>query len=226
MRQILAILALCLAVPGGTVAAAGCGGLPVEIEGGSDRDHVLVCEGVRRATVFLGALGLKPAPVVRVRLHDVALPAAGSHIGRYDAAAHRIDLVTYPRCEVQCAVRPPFGSPVDEALYISFVSHEMTHAVIGGQLTTRELSPLAHEYIAYVVQLSTMDADARARVLQRYDVAAYAGPAEMSLTYYALDPCAFGVKAYLHYRSLTEPGAFARGLLSGDIRLGPRAGNG
>jgi hypothetical protein len=104
------------------------------------------------------------------------------------------------------------------ALYESVVVHEVSHAIIEQNLTTRPTSRVIHEYIAYAAQLSSMVPDLRQDILRRYRQPGYADVDEMSWVYYQLDPSGFGVKVYRHFRALSDPTAFLQGLLSGAIR--------
>ena len=45
---------------------------------------------------------------------------------------------------------------MNEELYIGFAAHETSHAVIDELTAGRPVSRVAHEYLAYVVQISTM----------------------------------------------------------------------
>jgi hypothetical protein len=63
-----------------------------------------------------------------------------------------------------------------------------------------------------------MEPNVRSKILQEYSVAPFAGVEDMSLTYYELDPNAFGVKVFLHYQSLADKSGFIQGLLSGSIK--------
>ena len=67
-----------------------------------------------------------------------------------------------------------------------------------------------------------MDPALRKRILAAYPQAAFDAPAQMSTTYYALDPAAFAVKVYRHWRGLADQQGFLKGLLSGAVVPGAR----
>jgi hypothetical protein len=107
---------------------------------------------------------------------------------------------------------------MNNALYASFVIHEVAHAIAEQNFNSAPASLIAPEYLAYVAQLSTMDEPLRLQILQGYQVTPFAGIQDMSSIYYALDPNAFGVKAFLHYESLKDKTRFIQGLLTGAIK--------
>jgi hypothetical protein len=113
---------------------------------------------------------------------------------------------------------------MDPDLYKSLVVHEIAHAYVDRTFRFDVPSVLVHEYIAYTVQLATMPEPLRERVLASIPLPAFQGASEITLTYYALDPNAFGVKCYLHYRDPRNGDAFLERLLSGQVRLGRRPG--
>ena len=58
----------------------------------------------------------------------------------------------------------------------------------------------------------------RSSILRRYTVEAFSEIDEMSMTYYALDPSAFAVKAYRHYLTLSDPAQFLADLLADAVK--------
>ena len=78
----------------------------------------------------------------------------------------------------------------------------------------------ATEYIAAVVQLSTMPAADRQAILAVHaDVEGYGDPAEISALLYLMNPAVFAVKCYRHYVELGEHGpGFLRVLLREGLR--------
>jgi hypothetical protein len=189
----------------------------IEVAAGSPQDRALVCRGASKAMAFLNAHGFVLGAPIHIRLHDRPIGGRGLHIGLFDARTGMVDLLTLEQAQRQCAEQPPFRTAMDAALYESFVVHEIAHAITARQTTTGPVSHIAHEYIAYSAQLSTMAAAKRAQILERYRVGAFTGTQDMSATYYALDPSAFGVKAYRHFAELQDPAVFLRQMASGAI---------
>jgi len=155
---------------------------------------------------------------ISIKLHDTGIRNHPAYIGLYSAKKDRIDLLTLDYAKHQCARQQPFGMPMNPALDTSFVAHEVAHAIADQNFANRDASLLAHEYLAYVAQLMTMTSGLQAKILQRYDLEPFASLEHMSLTYYGLNPNAFGVKAFLHYQSLPEQSQFIQDLLSGSIK--------
>ena len=195
--------------------AVDCPAIEVQVTAESPQDRALVCEGAMQARAFFRMHGIAMQHPIRIRLHRSVIENHVFHIGVYDASQRRIDLLTPAAARHRCRLQSPFGLPMDEPLYTSFVVHEVAHAIADQNFAIRPVSQVAQEYIAYAAQLTMLPAAQRCEILQRYTVAAFDDIGEMSSTYHALDPSAFGVKVFRHYQSLTDKGAFIRELLSG-----------
>ena len=185
---------------------------------GSAEERALVCDAAARARGFFRELGIELNQPVRLRLHQTEIAGRSLHLGSYDARLDQVDLLTFEQAQRLTTGDALFGRRMDEPLYRSLVVHEVAHAIAGQHFGYRPVSPVAQEYIAYVAQLSTVDPAIRAEILQAYDLEAFSGVEEMSLTFYALNPSGFGVKAWLHYQGLADRAGFVRDVLAGAIR--------
>lgn len=188
----------------------------------SRHDLDLVRSGAHKAIAFFQQHGFAVKRSIRVRVHDRAIHGYPKHIGLYDTRATEVALLSPDQAARATVVDKPFGMEMDRALYASFVAHELAHAILDQHADQHPVSLLAHEYIAYVAQFSTMDDKLRDGILARYPLQGFSDLSEVSAIYYALDPCAFGVKAYLHFRDSADRSGLLRKLLSGAIQPGSR----
>ncbi|MCK5662552.1 MAG: hypothetical protein KAI17_03650 [Thiotrichaceae bacterium] len=208
---------------GDTVAAAidsfsNCPGLSVYVDSNSSKNRALVCEGAEKARTFFLSHQIQIKRPIHIKLHAAGINNYPAHIGLYDSKKDQIDLLTLEHAKLLCASLRPFGMPMNESLYVSFVAHEVAHAIADQNLKTRPSSLVLHEYLAYVTQFSTMELQPQTEILKRYNLEAFQSLENMSLTYYRLDPSAFGVKVFLHFQSLPNQSQFIQGLLSGRIK--------
>lgn len=180
-------------------------------------DRALICRASARVRDFFTRYGIDPGAAIQVRLAAQESVQAPRHLGLYDLRHRQITLLPYEHARDRMIPDMLFGETIDEALYTSVVAHELAHAIADRHFRHRPASRVAQEYIAYTVQLSTLESSMRRGILSRFDQTAFADIDEMSTTYYALDPSGFGIKAFLHFRQLDDPGAFLHGLLSGEI---------
>lgn len=218
----IAVRSACLAVTlwllaaGAAIAETACVDVRIQTHGAGSDDLALVRTGIERAAAFfeMHELALRPGITLHLRPDGIANKA--NHIGLYDAADARIDLITFSRSSEHAAA---FHSPMSRSVYASFVTHELAHALAEQYFSDSGGTLVAHEYFAYVAQLASLPAADGRQILARYPIEGFTDIDEISPMYYLLDPCAFGVKAYLHYRDLPDKRGFIAELLAGDTGL-------
>ena len=165
----LVVLAATLASPA-AAAERRCGGTNATIYADSVDDTYLACAGAADAVAFLSQQGLTVDTVMRIDILDTVFlhqeeSPSFRILGQFDAKQNRI-LVTSTQGQRQMAAEKPiFGVPYEEALFRSVVAHEVAHAIAEDNFHVVEPTRLAHEYIAYIVQLATMPPQLRQRVL-------------------------------------------------------------
>lgn len=208
------------------VAAVQAGGVPcpdghasVQLAGDAT-DVDTFCHAAARTVQFMAAHGFVTDLSLRIRVQaSIALPHPGQPVGHFDSRTGTVHILSRAACRRAGAAHQPFDQPMSDALYASFVTHEVAHAIAQHNFAHHAPSVAAQEYVAYVVQIALMPAALRDRVLRATDVEAFGSAAEISSVYYGLNPHAFGVKAYLHYLSPAGGDGFMRRLLDGDVVL-------
>lgn len=176
----------------------GCGDtLNVSVRSSDEEDASISCEGAREAIRFLASLGLDVTTEIRIEVvPELTKHASESAAGCYVEEGKRVLILSYSRF---AEFRDWFNVIIDRDLYRSLVSHEVAHAVAACNFEISEPSIQAKEYIAYVVQFSTMNAAQRDNVLSQYPGQGFEGDWQMSTTIYLFDPMRFGVQAYRHF---------------------------
>lgn len=223
MRRLFVLLPLLLSTPLWAGGSA-CDGIPVTVVAADRLDHARICQGARQALNFLSGAGLDTSTPLSIEASDAeAVGHRAAEVGSYDTRDSRVRVHSFDGCTRLTAAEPPFRIPMEEAVYASFVAHEIAHAVIHANARQRRLARIAQEYIAYVVQLESMSDALRARILALYDQEAFDKASEIGETYLLIDPHAFAVKVYRHYLKSENGNAFLRRLLDGSATLG---GNG
>lgn len=198
--------------------SSDCSIIHIDIGSGFSRDRTLICNAALKARAFFTSHGIEIQRQIRIRLHQDELQNHANHIGLYDADKDHIEMVTLEHARFHCNEKPPFDVQMDTELYESFVIHEVAHAIAEQNFNSTPASLIVHEYLAYVTQFSAMDIAAQRNILQQYNVSAFSGIGDMSLTYYQMDPNKFAVKAFRHFQSLRDKSRFIQELLSGAIK--------
>jgi hypothetical protein len=196
--------------------AVRCAETGIQVPGWSAEERDRVCTAAAAAIDFLRGAGLGYADGLTIRpLPPTGDPAEARVIGSCNASGNEIVLLSYDASVVVSRKYPPaFDMPMSPALWQSFISHEMAHAVTLQNFAARAKRATASEYIAAVVQLATLPSELRQAILRRYDAEGFGDPSEIRLLMYEMNPPVFGVMAYRHYVALGDRGpAFLARLL-------------
>jgi len=209
-----------IAVSGGLLfqqselSAVRCGGDAVTVIAQSSADRDAACTGAERAFAVLDRLGLPVlSPIVIHVVDEITVMHGASALGIYDPKTRLVKVLARSAYSVGSTDEAVLGLPFDEDLHASVFAHEVTHAVFHQYEERIPLSPVAHEYVAYSVQLTTLPADHRQRILDRFKVSPFTNVSQVNGTLFAFDPNGFGVKAYLHFRDAADQHAVLRRLV-------------
>jgi len=217
----LAFLAIAFAHP---VAAAErrCAGTNATVNADSAYDAYLACAGAADAVAFLSQQGFTVDTVMQIDILDSVFLHPEENpsfriLGQFDAKQNRIMVTSIEGQREMAKEKPIFGVPYDVALFRSVVAHEVAHAIAEDNFHVEEPTRLAHEYIAYVVQLATMPPRLSQRVFETFPTQAFASEMEINPMIHGLNPDLFAVKAYRHFRSPGVGVTFLQTLPSRDL---------
>jgi len=226
----LAFLAAAFAAPA-AAAERRCAGINATIYADSAYDAYLACAGAADAAAFLSQRGFTVDTVMRIEVLDSVFLHADENpsfriLGQFVAEQDRILVTSMNGQREMAAEKPIFGVPYEAAMFRSVVAHEAAHAIAEDNFHVDSPTRLAHEYIAYIVQLATMPPRLRQQILDHHRAPAFASELEINPMLYGLNPDVFAVKAYGHFRSPGVGVAFLQTLLSRDLMtIFPQWGN-
>lgn len=219
-------LALCiscvlmsLAVSTGWASGFQCADADAVVLFEGELDPESTCEGASAAIRILEGIGVARDLPVEINIVDRLPPGLRDAFGCYDRSRDGVFLLGPKSCLEGSGLPEPFKIANDEALYKSYVAHEVAHAIAAENFTFEHPSAVAHEYIAGVVQMSVLDSEKRAEILGKFSGDGYDSPVEINLLHYQIDPARFAVEAYRHYKKIKDGPQFVRDLLDGSVRL-------
>jgi len=211
----VAALAFALAAsPAALAESLRCAGTNVTVQGVDRAEVKSACRGVADAVTFLASLGLDTTTAADMRLVE-ALPAIQGGAVAYGCKVKsdsRIYVLNLAECR-KLPLAP--GLQVDAAVHRSLVAHEVGHHIAAANFRMAEPTIVAHEYIAYVTMFSTMEREARERILAQFPGEGFESAREIGLTIYLMDPTRFGAHAYRHFMRPGNGASFLEQVLSG-----------
>lgn len=189
------------------------------IDAVAEEDFTMACEVVADTAQFMQSHGFDVSQQLRVAVVDEITTLHPYPVyGQFDSHLKTIEILSYAACRMLPTPRRLFGQQVTEELHRSFIAHEVAHAYAHRSFSFNTPSVVAHEYIAYSVQLATMDARLRETILKSINVGAFENEKEISETYLGLNPDYFAVKSYLHMINAENRKVFYQRLLNGEFR--------
>lgn len=217
----LVILIAAFAQPAAAVERK-CVATNATVNADSAYDAYLACAGAADAVAFLWQQGFTVDTVMQIDILDSVFLHTDKNpsfriLGQFDAKQNRIMVTSIDGQREMAKEKPIFGVPYDVALFRSVVAHEVAHAIAEDNFHVEEPTRLAHEYIAYIVQLATMPAQLSQRVFESHPGRAFESELEINPLIYGLNPDLFAVKAYWHYQSPGVGVTFLQTLLSRDL---------
>ena len=194
-----------------------CGYRNINVERGVLAGKFDICQPLSDVMAYFRKIGFNFEPRFSLTVtsrRNTNYAAYTTSYGIFDAAKSKI--IIFRKSE-----RTPWGLPRSKELFASVVVHEMVHMAISAILGSdnSRLSKEWHEFIAYAVQIETLDHKTRDSLLEKFsgaepfDNLLLVNPYIYGLT----DPQVFSVRAYKTYRAYGGS-RFARKLLRLEFR--------
>ncbi len=196
-----------------------CAGSGIAVPQWADGERSQVCAAAEAAISFLRDAGFRFQNESGLTIRPLQKQIAqfhGREFGHFDVQRNEIVILPLATAMQTMAHASAFEVHLSPALWASYVSHEVAHAVAEQHFAPGVRRFTASEYIAAVVQLVTMEPATRDSILARLpDLAPYRSADEISSLYYLMAPGHFAIKVYHHYMDLGDAGPeFMRRLLS------------
>lgn len=197
-----------------TGVTSSCASSQVTIKADEPADRQEICDGVEDALRFFGRLGLALThPLVIEIALDLPDELGDNAVGCYEEERQVVSILTFSSFERRAVW---FGVPVSRSTYRSMVAHEVAHAVASCSFQISSPTLHAHEYVAYVAMLATMNPVVRAQILAARQGTGFEDLSEINELTYLFDPMRFGIEAYRHYLREEHGDPFLLKVLAGD----------
>lgn len=204
---------------GAAVVERACDGVSVRARGATADDLDAACDGAGRAVAFFANLDLTlTRPTLVEMVARLPSGASATAVACYNLRTGGVTVLAF---EAFARRKMWFGVPIDRELHRSVVVHEVGHAIIGCHASMTGLSKAAHEYLAYVTMLSTMEPALRERVLAATPGGQLDDESQFNSMIYAFDPLLFGVEAWRHFSRQRDPRDYVRQTLAGKVLTDP-----
>lgn len=189
--------------------------LAVSAEGDSAARRA--CDIAEAADRRLRALGLAIDEAVRIEITRDLDGAPGVCVALYSTSSRKVQVLPLDCLDDQPGRAKAFPRMSAEILFDSLILHELVHAYVDQSARGRFLPGLAHEYLAYAIQLDALAANERERVLARAGAVAPVRRDEINEALLSLSPLRFAAISWLHFRQEGGDAALVRRVLEGRL---------
>lgn len=226
-RSAIAVVVIALAflvAPIGHATSLECDGIPVRIANPRPPEASMICQAASHTVRQLKKCGIEARSPLNIEVVQGTVRSEDLEVyGCFDRSTGSIQLLTLERCAEHLKsdeTRPG----LDAADYFqSIVVHEVAHGILSQQDGASELPRIAHEYLAYGLQIDSLAPKSRQgflKPLQDRGQLRIELPHEILLM---MNPPVFGAISYLHFKNSADQCATIKSVLKGDV-IFPRIG--
>ncbi len=182
-----------------------CPDVTAVVRGGDKRNVSFVCAAAATAVATLRQCGVATSDPLLVRIVDVPPSQAGVHgYGCFDPSTNVISIMSLDQCITH--LRSDEARAGVDALdyYRSVIIHEVAHNVGFRVAQERDVTLpfLAHEYLAYALQMDALSEASRRALIDRLSTKAPDGNVVPNELVLFMNPTAFAIGAWRHFRTL------------------------
>ncbi len=180
-------------------------------------EAALVCDAAQIAAMLFASCGV-PALTGQTVIEIVDEMRSRS-FGVYTFETQSIEVVAPDAMHDARQPDSIFAHVSTPAYFQSIVVHELTHAATDGMPCPYEGCIVGPEYIAYLMQMKSLDPAAQDRLAGSIDMDAPVAEEQFHPFILMLDPDVFSQRVWSHHHQQDDPCGFVGGLIRGEIFL-------
>lgn len=209
---------LALVMPAWPETAPGtCDPSQISVVARSEDEADRACAAASEADARLRDLGLTIAQPVLIEVTEVLDFAPGSCVAFYNTFDHSIQVLPADCLDDRGGRASTFPDMDPDILFDSLILHEMVHAYLDQHPKGHLLPRIAHEYLAYAIQIESFPDDTRNRILEKADVAEPVRLEHINEAVLNLSPLVFAAMAWHHFSDQGGDAALVRRILTGEM---------
>ena len=219
------VLAAVTALRPTTASAADywqCADKRIDVSAPSQASAAIICDQADKARAFLAACGIEGKHPLSVRVtRELANDPGWRKGGDFDPATGRVRLLPF-MSYLRVSKQKPVAAPaITRVMHTSIAAHEIAHGIFHERTAHLDLPETAHEYVAYVVQFSTLPVELQKSLIVQADLPAVTNLFMFSFFLLRADPERFALNAYRHFHQTENGCGFLNRLLDGKVHFPP-----
>jgi hypothetical protein len=177
-----------------------------------------VCDIAARADIRFNALGLGLIQAISIVITETLDAAPDHYVALFNTARNELQVLPEHCLEGRPGRLGYFPEMLADVFFDSLLVHELSHAYFE-QTAGAESSRLAHEYLAYALQLDALPAAQRDLILAEADIDRPVVLSDFNEALLGFAPQRYAALAWLHFSAQPNPRVTVRGLLDGTLNF-------
>jgi len=204
----------------GNVSAQNCEGVTVGAVTAHQGEVQKVCKAAQHATELLKQCGIESSIMLNIMIQDELIHPSGLPVfAFFHSPRNQIEITDFEAFKKLVKPDSAYYKLPMRDLYESLIAHEVTHAITCQVIHDSDCPRVAHEYIAAVIQMASMNDASRQMLLDAFPRST---PVELEMfnefSFYSA-PQWFIANAYRHYNKLENGCEFLQRILNGEIQF-------
>jgi Family of unknown function (DUF6639) len=158
-----------------------------------------VCKTAAQAQIRFEALGLTHNEQITIVIAEDIDGPPGHCVALYDTDSETLKILPEDRLADAPGRLRPFPRMRAHIIFDSLIVHELAHAYLEQTAAGIEISRLAHEYLAYALQLDALPDAQRIRILNAENVTRPVALTDFSEALLSFYPANYAAMAWLHF---------------------------
>ena len=180
--------------------------------------EVRLCRSVERTRALLGKCNIEQKRPISIRVIAMMAEEHTACGARFDCETDSLTILPPDKLIGRPEDGLSFGIVPSLELFDALTVHELTHAFLDHTFG-ETLSPIAHEYLAYAMQITALPEPTRGKFLSEYEKPDALGLTLVNGFVLLISPSVFAAESYAHFAELDEPCDFVERMSKNDPSL-------
>jgi len=204
----------------GNASARDCEGISIHAPIADQNEVQRVCQAAQDATELLRQCGIESSKVINISIQEKLVhPSGFPAFAFFHSPSNQIEITDFDAFKKLIQPASAYYKLPSRDLYESLIAHEVAHAITSPLIRDSDCPSVAHEYIAAVIQVSSMSDGSRQVLLNAFPRST---PVVLEMfnefSFYS-SPQWFVANAYRHFNQTDKGCELLLGILNGEVQF-------
>lgn len=204
----------------GNASARDCEGISIHAPIADQNEVQRVCQAAQDATELLRQCGIESSKAINISIKEKLVhPSGFPAFAFFHSPSNQIEITDFDAFKKLIQPGSAYYKLPSRDLYESLIAHEVTHAITSPLIRDSDCTSVAHEYIAAVIQVSSMSDGSRQILLNAFPRST---PVVLEMfnefSFYS-SPQWFVANAYRHFNQTDKGCELLLGIINGEVQF-------